>query len=82
MAGGKHECAADGCSVLVNAGILMCRPHWYSVSKPIRGEVWRTWRRVESILKGTGVGPETTAMVREYRGACDAARKAVALGAP
>jgi hypothetical protein len=23
--------------------MLMCRPHWYQVPKPIRGAVWAAW---------------------------------------
>lgn len=37
-------CAATGCFRQVEPGMLMCKSHWFTLPKPLRDEVWRTWR--------------------------------------
>jgi hypothetical protein len=56
------ECAADGCGKHVPKGMLMCKPHWFVVSKSTRDEVWLTWRVLEREKS-----PETIAAYREAR---------------
>lgn len=37
-----HECAADGCKKEISIALLMCRPHWKKVPRPIQRSIWRT----------------------------------------
>jgi hypothetical protein len=39
----SHDCPAKGCTRTVNPAMLMCRPHWYMVPKPLRNAVWSAW---------------------------------------
>lgn len=39
-----HTCHAEGCNARVAPQMLMCRPHWYMVPKPIRDRIWDTYR--------------------------------------
>lgn len=41
--GDKHECPYPGCHRQVNANMLACRNHWFTVSKPTRDRVWDAW---------------------------------------
>ena len=38
-----RTCDAPGCDVPVRRGILMCRPHWFQVPKPLRDAIGQTW---------------------------------------
>lgn len=40
----RHTCHARGCDKPVPREMLMCRKHWYMVSKATRDAVWRTYR--------------------------------------
>ena len=46
----SHQCPADGCAQAVTPSVLMCRPHWYLVPKPLRNAVWAAW------AEGAGAG--------------------------
>ena len=46
-----HKCHAQGCIVEVPPKMLMCRRHWFMVPKPLREEVWRTYRPGQEIDK-------------------------------
>lgn len=37
-------CDAPGCTVEVKRGILMCRPHWFSLPKQLQRAISDTWR--------------------------------------
>jgi hypothetical protein len=39
----SHECPAGRCTRRVGAHMLMCRPHWFMVPKPLRDDVWNAW---------------------------------------
>ncbi len=39
----SHECPAEGCTRAVSVSMLMCRPHWYMVPKPLRNAVLAAW---------------------------------------
>lgn len=39
----SHRCPANGCTRTVSPAMLMCRPHWYMVPKPLRDAVWNAW---------------------------------------
>ena len=64
-----HTCHAAGCSVEVPPKMLMCRRHWYMVPKPMRDEVWRTYRPGQE---------DDKAPSDDYLMAMDAAIRAVA----
>jgi hypothetical protein len=40
-----HECAADGCTILIPLHLLMCRRDWYLVPRHIQREVYRAYKR-------------------------------------
>jgi hypothetical protein len=37
-------CPVPGCGDPIDQTRLMCRRDWYQVPKPLRDQVWRTWR--------------------------------------
>jgi hypothetical protein len=41
---GIRRCPIPRCPVPIDPTRLMCRKHWYQVPKPIRDQVWATWR--------------------------------------
>lgn len=47
----SHICHAHGCDEPVPPAIFMCRPHWFSLRKPMRDAVWREYRRGQEIDK-------------------------------
>ena len=54
-----HDCPARGCPQRVAPHMLMCRPHWFMVPKPLQRAVWTAWDG------GAGAGtPEHTAAIR------------------
>lgn len=67
-------CPVAGCCSEVARGKFLCRPHWFGTPKPLRDEVWRTWRIVEAGNRGGERSMEQRlADIRAYRAACDAA---------
>lgn len=68
-------CAANGCGIAVKRGMLMCKGHWFSLPKPLRDNVWRTWRRAFNAEYRVGIDPETRLRdIAAYREAVRAAR--------
>lgn len=45
-----RECPVTGCPNLHARDNLMCLSHWSSLPKPLRDEVWRTYRSEEGIM--------------------------------
>ena len=41
----SRECPVPGCKDTHPPAHLMCRHHWYKVPKPLRDEVWDSYRR-------------------------------------
>lgn len=41
---GGHHCHWTGCKAKVPPAMWGCRKHWYALPKPIRDEIWRTFR--------------------------------------
>ncbi len=39
-----RECPVDGCTNRHSRSLLMCRPHWYAIPKPLRDDVMRAYR--------------------------------------
>lgn len=39
-----RTCDAPGCTSTVRRGILMCRPHWFSLPKPLRDAISESWK--------------------------------------
>jgi len=39
-----HQCPYPGCDRRIAYEQLACKPHWFTVSKPIRDRVWRAYR--------------------------------------
>lgn len=54
----SHECPATGCTRRVGIHMLMCRPHWYMVPKPLRDDVWDAYAGG----MGAGSGEHTDAI--------------------
>lgn len=61
-------CPVPGCCAQIDPSRLMCRGHWYLVPKPLRDEVWATWRSGEGALS-----PKHQEAVRTAITACRAA---------
>jgi hypothetical protein len=38
------RCPVPGCGDPIDVTRLMCRRDWHTVPRPVRGEVWATWR--------------------------------------
>jgi len=45
---GFTTCHAVGCSERIPRNMLMCKPHWFKVPKPLRDEIWRTYKAGET----------------------------------
>lgn len=58
-------CPAAGCLKVQQPGMLLCRSHWFGTPKPLRDEIWRTWR---GYTKNKREDPEQAlAFLNEYR---------------
>ena len=69
-----RRCPVDGCAGIPGRGKFMCRAHWFGTPKPLRDEVWRTWRIVEAQKTKPAYEPvERLREIRAYRDACTAA---------
>jgi hypothetical protein len=42
-----NRCPVPGCGEPIDPSRLMCRRDWYLVPKPMRDQVWCTWRSGE-----------------------------------
>lgn len=40
-----HTCPRTGCSARVPDSMFACRPHWYTLPKAIRDEIWWAFRK-------------------------------------
>ena len=38
------KCPGKDCGVEVERPRFLCRPHWYSVPKPLRDRIWQLYR--------------------------------------
>ncbi len=69
-----RTCPAKGCTSPVASGKLMCRPCWLGLPKPLRDQVWYSWRAVLAAKYAPALTPEERlAIIRTYRDACAAA---------
>jgi hypothetical protein len=50
MSASTRECPVEGCTNQHDRSLLMCRPHWFMVPKPLRDELWGAYRSTEGIL--------------------------------
>lgn len=50
-----HKCPANGCTVDCPQEILMCKKHWFMVSKNLRDQVWSAWRKVKAFPNDNGI---------------------------
>lgn len=61
-------CPLKGCINRQRRGQLLCRAHWFGTPKPLRDEIWRTWRAYQAATQ-----PEIKlGALREYRAAREA----------
>lgn len=56
------KCAVPDCPKQVHQTYLMCRPHWFSVPKPLRDAVWKTWKAFERSRE-----PGATLVMKAYK---------------
>ncbi len=42
---GGHQCAAEGCTIMVPTYLLMCYAHWRRVPQALRLELSLAWNR-------------------------------------
>jgi hypothetical protein len=59
------RCPVAGCGDEIDPSRLMCRHHWYEVPRPLRNQVWATWRSGQGALSR-----EHTDAVRTAIAAC------------
>ena len=69
------RCAAEGCGTVISRGKLFCQSHYFSLPKPLRDELWRTWRAAMWQWKSRLSHAEQERCNREYQAAFDAARE-------
>lgn len=72
MSGRKRHCEVPGCGAEIARGKLMCRDHWYTVPRKIRGDVNRFWKAFCGAKNG-----DRLAAIGHYRLAVQAAVAAV-----
>ena len=65
-----HRCPGPRCEARVPADQLACRRHWFQVSEPVRTEVWRAWRALQT---DPGVGGDPIAAEERHAAAMQAA---------
>lgn len=39
-----RTCRVEGCTARHPRGLFCCSTHWYTLPKPLRDEIWRTFR--------------------------------------
>ena len=39
-----HHCAALDCAAKIPRKMLMCKPHWYALPKPMRDAIWSNYQ--------------------------------------
>jgi hypothetical protein len=69
----QRLCPAAGCAAVQQPGKFMCLSHWRRTPKPLRDEVWRTYRVVLGHRRSRDTPEQMLANIRDYRAACDAA---------
>jgi hypothetical protein len=47
----KHLCHWPGCEREVDPRLWGCKSHWFRLPKPLRDEIWRTYRPGQEITK-------------------------------
>jgi len=75
-------CDAHKCTEVVVRGQLMCKPHWYSLPKPIRDEVWASWRAYQPSAVARLDGMEIARRGMRYMAAVRAARECTVEASP
>ncbi len=68
-----HHCAVYDCTVQLPYHILMCRPHWRMVPKPMQRDVTGSWRLASRVSDQTPGDPDRVRTVRDYLAARQAA---------
>lgn len=58
---------AEGCRVAVPARMLMCKPHWFALPRPMRDRVWDLYRPGQEM----GDPPPTDAYYDHIRACVD-----------
>jgi len=56
------RCPIPGCDEEIDPSRLMCRHHWYAVPRPLRNQVWATWRSGQGALSREHADAVRTAM--------------------
>ena len=47
----RHTCHWPGCAQPVPPAMWGCKPHWFSLPKHLRDEVWANYRRGQEVTK-------------------------------
>ncbi len=61
-----HACAVDECTKPLPVHILMCRPHWRMVPKPMQRDVTGSWRLASRVTAQEPGDPDRVRKVRDY----------------
>lgn len=70
------DCIIEDCQAQCKSAELMCKSHWFQVPKPIRDEVWSTWKKYANLNQGLKPD-EIIRRSKAYRAARTAAIEAV-----
>lgn len=73
----RHTCHWPGCEVPVPPAMWGCKPHWFSLPKPLRARIWATYRRGQEITRDPSseyiaAALDVQTWIREYRAGCGA----------
>jgi hypothetical protein len=68
-----HACAVDDCTKPLPHHVLMCRPHWRMVPRPVQRDVNSTWRRASRLRDQPLPDPARVQAVKDYLAARRAA---------
>lgn len=68
-----HDCAVEDCRVGLPRDILMCRPHWRMVPRPLRHDVTSAYRWASTLSTKPSTDPTRRQSVTDYLAARTAA---------
>lgn len=66
------HCAASGCDMVIGKGQMFCKDHYYALPKPLRDDLWRTWRAAMNARRGATNVQDQLRINREYQAAYQA----------
>ena len=50
--GRYRTCCVPKCKSTIANTMLMCKPHWFQVSKPVRNQIWKFYKDQDWVNHG------------------------------